>query len=154
MQFFSVLTIVSCLALQVASSPLGREVQNNGDTSSYGHSHQLQPRSMGVVLKGCATPLSKGLGCLVKKGVNSVLKDPNLPLKTGNFVKDVAVKVKGSVDQNKANQQYSNLPLCKGATHCLSKMVENTRHVDGKNKRVNFASKANQLYNKDSSFKP
>lgn len=132
MQFFSFLSIVPCLVFQVASSPLGSEGQNNYGTSSYGHSHQLQPRSTGVAVKGLA---SFAVRSIANSFVKNVVKDPDLGVKSANFLKDAAVKAKQKIDQNKANKQNSNSSPPKGANHYLPK-----------NSGVNFAREAKNRY--------
>ncbi|KAJ9088479.1 hypothetical protein DSO57_1022704 [Entomophthora muscae] len=124
MQFFSVLAIVPCLALQVASIPLGSK--DNHDTSPSGHSHQLQRRSPGVAVKG---------------------SDARLRSKATNFVKNTPGKE--NHDQNKANTQYSNSPLSNKAIHYLPKQGD----AAGKNSGMNFAKEAAQRYGKVSGIK-
>ncbi|KAJ9068232.1 hypothetical protein DSO57_1030706 [Entomophthora muscae] len=132
MQFFSFLSIVPCLVFQVASSPLGSEGQNNYGTSSYGHSHQLQPRSTGVAVKGLASFAFRNIATKITRHVG---KDPDLGLKTVDFFKDAAAKAKQKSDQNQANKQNSNSSPPKGANHHLPK-----------NSGVNFAREAKNRY--------
>ncbi|KAJ9086557.1 hypothetical protein DSO57_1002684 [Entomophthora muscae] len=142
MQFFSVLAIVPCLALQVASIPLGSK--DNHDTSPSGHSHQLQRRSPGVAVKGLASFSLKKIGSTALKVLGS---DARLRSKATNFVKNTPGKE--NRDQNKANTQYSNSPLSNKAIHYLPKQGD----VGGKNSGVNFAKEAAQRYGKVSGIK-
>ncbi|KAJ9077368.1 hypothetical protein DSO57_1017337 [Entomophthora muscae] len=148
MQFFSVLSIVPCLALQVASSPLGSKGQNNYDASPNGRSHQLQPRSPGMAVKGLSSFAFKSLGRVATGAMKGISKDPNLGLKTVDFVKDAAFKAKSSIDQNKANKQHSNPSFAKEASHYSPKNSD-----AGKFSGMNFASGADSRYGKFSGIR-
>ncbi|KAJ9055188.1 hypothetical protein DSO57_1006815 [Entomophthora muscae] len=81
--------------------------------------------------------------------MRGITKDPNAGLKAVDFFKDAATKAKESIDQNKANKQYSNSAFAKGVSHCLPKKSDAGEKYSG----ISFAGAADQRYGKFSGIK-